>query len=312
MEQVLLLVAPVVGIALVGYVCVRFDYVSLDTAEGVARFAYNVVIPVIIFQTMARSGWPDRWDNLFDVFASFYIGAAVALVVGMFLARFMFGSSHAEQRALGIGGSHGQVALVGIAAVTLILKSNLALPMLYIVGLHGLVMSLLVSLISGILGGRASDLPNALAGAAKKQIRNPLLIALVAGVLFDALNISLPGLVNSIIGTIADAVLPVTLFGFGGMMVRYKLSGSMNKPATIAAVKLAIHPAIVWLLATEVFVPIYGAWIWMAVMLAAMPTTMGADGPVERGGGDAAGAAIALNALLGIVSLAALVYIIRM
>lgn len=310
MEQALLLVAPVVGIALLGFVCTRFNYITQDTADGVARFGYNVVVPVIIFQTMARSGWPERWDNLGAILVGFFGGAAIAMVVGMFLARFLFNSSQSEQRALGIGASHGHVVLVGIAAVTLILKSNLALPMLYIVGLHGLVMSLLVALIGGVFGGKASDLPNALSAAVKKQVRNPLLIAFVVGVAFEALEISLPTAAGTAINTVADAALAVTLFGFGGMMARFRIGGNMQKPATIAAVKLIAQPAATWLLLTNVFVPAYGSWIWMAVMLAAMPTTMGADGPTDRGGGDTTGSTVALNAAAGIVSLTGLVYII--
>lgn len=310
MEQAFLLVAPVVGIALIGYFCTRFDYVSQDTADGVARFAYNVVIPAVIFQTMVRSGWPERWDNLFAILASFYGAAALAMIAGILVARYVFHSSQGEQRALGIGGSYGQVALVGIAAVALILKSNLALPMLYIVALHGLVMSLLVALVGGIMSGRLDGLPDALGNAAKKQARNPLLIAFVLGVALEALEVSLPAAVNTVIDTFADAALPVTLFGFGGMLARYRISGSLQKPAAIAALKLVVHPAAAWLLVTNVFVPAYGAWVWMTVMLAAVPTTMGADGPTERGGGEAAGTAIALNALAGMVSLTALVYII--
>lgn len=310
MEQALLLVAPVVGIALLGFVCTRFDYISQDTADGVARFGYTVVVPVIIFQTMARSGWPERWDNLGAVLASFFGGAAIAMIVGMLVGRFLLNSSASEQRALGIGGSHGHVVLVGIAAVTLILKSNLALPMLYIVGLHGLVMSLLVVLIGGLMGGKTRDLPDALMAAAKKQVKNPLLIAFVVGVVFEAFELSLPRVVNGAIGTVADAALAVTLFGFGGMMARFRIAGNLKKPGTIAVVKLVVQPAVTWLLVTNLFVPAYGAWIWMAVMLAAMPTTMGADGPTERGGGDTTGTTVALNALAGIASLTALVYII--
>lgn len=310
MEQALLLVAPVIAIALLGFLCTRFDYLSQDTADGIARFGFNVVVPVMVFQTMARSGWPSRWDNLGAVLLSFFGGAAIAMIVGMLVGRFLLNSSASEQRALGIGGSHGHVVLVGIAAVTMILKSNLALPMLYIIGLHGLVMSLLVVLITGVMSGRAGDLPNALANAAKKQVKNPLLIAFVAGVVLEALNVSLPNMANTVINTLADAVLPVTLFGFGGMMARYRIGGNLRKPGAIAVIKLVAMPAITWLLVTQLFVPAYGAWIWMAVMLAAMPTTMGADGPAERGGGDTTGTTVALNAVAGAVSLTALVYII--
>jgi len=310
MEQALLLVAPVVAIALLGFLCTRFDYISQDTADGIARFGYNVVVPVLVFQTMVRSGWPSRWDNLGAVLGSFFVGAAAAMIVGMLVGRFLLNSSASEQRALGIGGSHGHVVLVGIAAVTMILKSNLALPMLYIIGLHGLVMSLLVVLIAGVMSGRAGDLPNALANAAKKQARNPLLIAFVLGVVLEGFEVSLPNVANTVINTIADAALPVTLFGFGGMMARYRIAGNLRKPATIAALKLAVQPAITWLLVTKLFVPAYGAWIWMAVVLAAMPTTMGAEGPAERGGGDTTGTTVALNAVAGAVTLTALVYII--
>ena len=311
MEQSLLTVLPVVGIALLGLACVKTGYLAQGAADAIARFAYAVILPLMIFRTMTQEGWPTRWDNGVEAIAAYFIAAALALVAGILLARLVFRSSAAEQRAIGIGGSHGNVALMGLPAVVMILGANLGQPILLIVGLHGLVMAPVVIAVAALFAGRTNDLPKLLGTALRNQIRNPLLIALAAGLLANRLGLRLPEAADAIIRGLAAAAVPVALFGAGAVLARYRFGGALGKPAAIAAVKLVLHPAVAWLLAAKLF-SLPGSWIWVVTMLAAMPTTMGADLPGDKPATGEAGTAVLLGAVLSVASLAVLVYIIRM
>lgn len=307
MEHSILVVLPVFAMALVGYLCVRFGYVPRDAADGIARFAYYVLLPLLIFRTMARSGLPDSSGPVVDALGSFYLGAAVAMVAAMLLFRILFAGSASERRVAAVGASHGQVALLGVPAVFLILGGNLGQPTFFIVGLHGVAMAVLAGLVAGIAGLSLSGLLGGLWDALARQIMNPLPIALVAGLLHHHLALPMPRIADIVIGEFAQALVAVALFGFGGLVARSRLAAS-GPTLLISAVKLGVHPAATWLLARELF-GLSGSWALAATLLAAMPTTMGADLPDEDGEGDGT---VALGAVLALPSLAALAYILRL
>ena len=80
----------------------------------------------------------------------------------------------------------------------------------------------------------------------------------------------LPDIVNSILRILSSALYPCSLFALGGMLVRYKFSDQLQEAGAVSALKLAVHPLIVWVLAG----PLLGLrndWVWVAVMLALMP-----------------------------------------
>ncbi|HEM45560.1 MAG TPA: hypothetical protein ENO23_00780, partial [Alphaproteobacteria bacterium] len=103
MEHSILVVLPVFAMALVGYLCVRFGYLPRDAADGIARLAFYVLLPLLIFRTMARSGLPDSSGPVVDALGSFYLGAAVAMVAAILLFRILFAGSASDRRVAAVG-----------------------------------------------------------------------------------------------------------------------------------------------------------------------------------------------------------------
>jgi malonate transporter len=51
---ILNLVVPVTGVILIGWLAGYFNYVSRDISEGLIHFAYNIAMPALLFDTLAR------------------------------------------------------------------------------------------------------------------------------------------------------------------------------------------------------------------------------------------------------------------
>lgn len=309
MENAILVVLPVAGIVLLGFACVKIGYISEDAAGGVARFAAAVAIPLLAFRTIERAGWPASADNTLEIFGSFYGAALLVLVVALVVAHALFHSGAADAWAAAVGSSHGNVILLGIPAVLMIVGGDIGQPLFFLVALHGLVMAILTALVAALAERRLGELLSGVWAAAAEQIRNPLLIGVLLGLLWNRLGLPLPASVDGIIGTLAKVAAPVALFGFGGVVARYPIAGALGMPMAISVLKLGLNPVLVWLIATRLF-SLPGSWIWAAVVLAAMPTMMGADATGERpersGGG-----AVGLSTLLAAGSLVVLVYLMR-
>ncbi len=306
MEKSLILVLPVLGMALIGYLVVRFGWLSQAVADGVSRFAVAVAVPVVVFQTMANSKLPKDLTNIWELLGSYYGGALLVFILAMATARFAFHGAASEQGAYGAYATNSNVVLLGLPAVILVLGSKWTTLMI-LVGTHGLVMAMLATIVIGFSRGQTGNLPQNLWKDVATQAKQPILIALVAGLLVNQFNVSLPGPANQIIALFADAGVPCALFAAGGTLARFSISGITQQNAAICALKLAAFPVIVWVLAKQVM-SIPTSWAWIAVMLATMPIAFDVQ---SRGrGGEADSSTVALSNVLGAVSLTALTYII--
>jgi len=306
MEKSIILVLPVLGMVLIGYLVVKFGWLSQAVADGVGRFAVTVAVPVLVFQTMASSKLPKDLTNIWELLGSYYGGALLVFILAMAVAHFAFHSSASEQGAYGTYATNSSVIMLGLPAVILILGSKWTTLMI-LVATHGLVMAMLATLVIGLARRQTGNLPQNLWKDIAGQAKNPILIALVAGLIINQFSVSLPGPAGKIIAQFANAAIPCALFAAGGTLARYSLSGITQQNAAICALKLAAFPVIVWVLATQVM-SIPGSWTWIAVMLATMP--IGFDVQSKGRGGDADSSTVALSNVLGAVSLMVLTYVI--
>ncbi len=304
MEKSLLLVLPVLGVVLIGYLAVKFSWLSHAVSDGVSRFAVALAIPLLVFHTLATSTLPKNVGNIWELLATYYGGALLVFVLAVLVARFVFHSSVAEQSTYGTYATSSNVVLLGLPAVILVLGSKWTTLMI-LVGTHGMVMALMSTAIDGIARRKTAKLGDSLWQDVKREARQPVFIALAAGLLVNQVQITLPGPVNQLITLVAGAAVPCALFAIGGILARLSIPAVTPRTAAICAFKLAAFPAAVWAIATYV-VSIPASWTWIAVMLATMPIAL----DVQPKGKTGDSGTVALSNVLGGVSLLGLTYII--
>jgi predicted permease len=102
-------------------------------------------------------------------------------------------------------------------------------------------------------------------------VRNPILIAMLAGVLFAYLEWPIPLAGERFLDMLAGAAGPTALFALGLTLYGQPLKGDMKEIGWLTLVKLAIHPLVTWALVRFVFV-LDPFWEQAAILLAATPT----------------------------------------
>ena len=310
MEAIFWQILPVVVIVGLGYAAVRFDFVSQAANEGITRFVFAVALPALIFRTLAISNVEGNLQFIWKILAGYYGGALAVMLLGIVVAKFVFNKGRAEQHILAVGASHSNLILLGVPAVLVLLGDRYAMPLLLVVGLHGMVMAILLTLVSRVRGGKAGELPLAIWQTIVNQAKNPIFIALVAGVLYSVFDPArLSGTwANTVLTILGNAVLPASLFGLGGMMVRYRFAGQMPEAAAVSALKLVAHPLIVFLIANQALG--LNNWAWVAAMLAAMPVGFNMHNMASRSqqGATLASTATALSTALAVVTVIAFLY----
>lgn len=306
------IVMPLFGIMAAGYVAGRYRMLPDGGSEVLGRFVFVVALPALIFRNLAISDIAGNAQFIWKILISYYVGALAIMLLGIIIAQMVFRMGKAEQNIFAVGASHSNLILLGVPAVLILMGPKLVTPLVLVVGVHAMFMAILLTLVSHIRAGKAGDAPKAIWTSVVNQAKNPIFIALALGIIYSLFiqgEYSLPATVNAILKILGNAVLPASLFGLGGMMVRYKIGSQVPQAAAVSALKLVAFPVIVWLLAKHAFG--LNTWAWAAAMMAAMPVGFNMHNMASRsqGGAALAGTTTALSTILSVVAVVALLYL---
>ncbi len=270
---ILEIIFPVFAIALLGYIVAYKGLFTIDDIQGISRFVFIIAIPVLLFDSLAHIELPEQLNWAF--LASYYGVALLMFALGMMASKHWFGHSAREQSVFGLGSAYSNMVLVGLPLISSGLGEEALLPVFMLISIHSALLFFMVTLFAERNGGNGLS-PRAIARQTiRSLVRNPIIIGLVLGLIFNLFSIPIPTAVDSAIGIISRAALPCALFVLGASLSAYKLAGHFAEAWTMVGLKLLLQPILVWILAFVVFRidPLWGA---VAVMMAGMPVGINA------------------------------------
>jgi predicted permease len=132
--------------------------------------------------------------------------------------------------------------------------------------------------------------------ALKAAASNPLPWSIAVGAAVGALGVQLPGPLNKTVAMLADSASPVALFTIGAVLSRSgranRAAGRVTPPALympVAAIKLLLHPALVFALAAAarwLGAPLSQGQLVALTLAAALPSASNVSLLAERYGAD--------------------------
>ena len=137
----------------------------------------------------------------------------------------------------------------------------------------------------------------------REILLNPLILATAGGIAFSLGGLALPVMLNSALGLLSQASLPMGLIAVGSGL---RLQGLQSERSTLwygVLAKLLVVPAIAWELAT--LFGLSGVYFNIAVLMAALPvSTMAYVLATRMGGdGDTIAAQVMLSTMLAALTL---------
>jgi predicted permease len=293
-------VLPVFGLIAFGYVCAWTGLLRERVAEGVSDYVYTIAIPLLIFRTLAEARLPDV--SPWGYWGVYFFGAAVAWAAAQTLSVFAFGRPTREAIVHGLTSAQSNIVLVGIPLVLSAVGQAGAVPLILLVAVNLPLMMLAATLMMEGSGGGLSRA--ALLSVARNLATNLILIGFAVGLAAQLLEIRPGGAPKAIIDMIAQSAVPCALFAMGLALRRYGVLGDISMSSVVTALKLLVHPLVVWLLVTFV-VPIPPVFATVAVLFAAMPCGINAYLLAERYrvGVPAAAGAVTLSTSLSVLTI---------
>jgi predicted permease len=284
------LLLPDFMLILVGWVVCRFTPLNRSVWDGAERLVYYLLFPTLLFSAILR-------NPLQPAALAGLAGSGVAVTgIGIALA---FALRHWPGVDPLMHASGAQTAFRFNSYVALALAERIA-------GTQGLAwIALLVSLCVPLCNV-AAVWPLARHGGhgfARELVRNPLIIATVAGLACNLLGVQLPDLAVTTLGRIGSAALPIGLMAVGAGLTLGALRESPGLATALMAIRHAVLPAVGIALVVALGLP--PAQQALVVAFAALPTASSAYVLAARMGGHGGFVAglVTLSTLLGMASL---------
>jgi malonate transporter len=270
MTTILATVLPVFGMIMLGYGFARFKLIDEMAGRGISQFVFNVAVPALLFKTVATMNSQDvaPWNLWF----AFFGGLALTWLAASFVSRFLPVMNESGGAASAMGASYGNLALLGTPLALAHFGQAVAVPLGLILSIHAPILWFAGTLHREL--ARHSGQVSAL--TLLKQLffdlaKNAIILALIAGSLWQATGLGLNPIPDKMLSMLADASVPTALFALGLSLAGYSLSGSWTAMVLLITLKMIFMPLAVFGLSHYVF-HMPSLWSKIAVLFAAMPS----------------------------------------
>jgi hypothetical protein len=250
--RILGLTAPLFVLVLLGYALTRWARWPKAVADALTRFVFSVAIPALLFRLMSDfSRLPPVDARLLIA----YFGACfVVFLLARFIAARFFRLDGVAQSVFALGGIFANNVLLGIplAKVTLGEPSLPAISLVLV--FNALLLWTLVTVSVEWARHRALSWSGYLQ-AAKAVLANPVVASILIGTGWGVAGLPLPAFVDQTLALISEAAVPLSLIALGMGLAEYGIREGWRVSTAITVLKLAVQPAVVWLLAWMLSLP---------------------------------------------------------
>ncbi len=246
------LAAPLFALVLVGYVLVRGLGWPEVTGAALSRFVFAVALPALLFRTMvARSEQPPVDARLL---IAFFGGCVAVFVIARLIAWRAFGLDGVAQSVFATGGIFSNNLLLGLPLAEATLGRRAVPAVALVLVFNSLILwTLSTASVAWARHGRLSA--RQFAETVRAVVTTPIVAAILAGTAFGTVGVRLPTGVDRPLGMLGSAATPLALVALGMGIAKYGVRESWRTSASITAVKLVVHPVVVWLLARLLGLP---------------------------------------------------------
>jgi len=230
---------PVFLLMLLGYVFRKIGVIDLEFADKMNRFVFLALLPVLLFKELSLSDFSAIWDLkylLFCFFATFF-SIMIMCVTSAFLrdksicGEFIqagFRSSAALLAYAFVQNVYGEAKIVALMVIGAVPLYNVA--------------SVVILMLLRPKQGRLNRV--VLKNTLKGVIKNPLILGILAGMIWALLKIPQPVIMKKSISTFSAAATPLGLLALGASFDVKEVFSKIRPVLVSSSFKLIILTAI--------------------------------------------------------------------
>jgi len=235
-------VAPVFLLVALGYFVKRIGVINENFVEVTSRFVYSVSLPALVFINIVEIDLSEAID--FNQIIYIYSATLVSFFL-IWLISIPFIKEGKNLSVFVQGAYRSNFAIVGFAIVSKLFGNfalgKAALVLAFILPLYNILAVIILTV--PLRKERKLNLKNTL----YEIMFNPLIIAVVIGLIFSYFKIVIPSFINSTIGFLSELALPLALVGIGGSLNLQNIKKASGLAFTSSAIKVILVPLILTL-----------------------------------------------------------------
>ncbi|MBD0416402.1 AEC family transporter [Oryzicola mucosus] len=258
------------GLVALGYLSGVTRFLNTSVGDGMTTFATSVALPLLLFRTMAGAEFHGTAPWAF--WAAYFCAVIVTWTTGHFIVTRVFGREPRAGVVGGVSSAFSNLVLLGIP-FTLGVYGEAGFEILsLLIAVHLPTMLMASAVLFEVFGPPQMEKlhPARIAlDFLRKLLRNPLIIGILAGLLWRFTGLAMPSVATRMIDALADIAAPLALFAMGLGLQKFGISGNLRAAFTLSMLKLGLMPAVAVLAAWAFGLPPLTAQI--AVAVAALP-----------------------------------------
>ncbi len=309
MADISALLLPFFGLILIGYLAARVTRQPAEALGWMNTFIIYAALPALFFKLVSRTPVEDlaRIDFIVTDIAATYVIFVLVFLISRYLRRAPFADSTIQA----FGGAYGNIGYMGPGLALLAFGEAAAVPVALIVCLENATHFMVAPAMMAVAGGDRRPPLQLAADVVRKVALHPFILSTALGFLVAASGVAVPEAASRLVDYLAQAAAPCALFAMGVTLALRPLRRIPVEISYLAAAKLLIHPAAVYLalsLAGD-FDPV---WVYSAVLLAALPTATNVFVISQQYGiwQERASATVLITTILSVLTLPVLLYLI--
>ena len=211
---------PIFLMMVLGMIFRKIGWMDIEFAEEMNKFVFLVPLPVLLFSDLATVDFEEVWNIRFVIFCFIVTFISIAIVAGI---SFLWKDKTIQGEFIQ-SSYRSSAALLGIAFIQNI-YGNAGMAPLMIIGSVPLY---------NVMAVDREVWKKTLKGI----MTNPIIIGIVAGLIWSALRIPMPLILNKAVSSIGAVATPMGLMAMGAAFDFKKAMGKVKPAVTAAFIKL--------------------------------------------------------------------------
>lgn len=243
MGQILAVTGPIYLMIAIGYACGRFGVFSRDDFRVLGRFVVTVALPALLFTSLSQQPIGQLLNLRY--LGAYLVGSLLAFGLVMWGMLRWRGKSRTLAVLSGMGSSCSNSGYIGYPIAVQVLGPVASIALALNMVVENLLMLPFALALADGSGGHTWQ--RIVMQTLSRLARNPVILAIVAGVLVSALGLPPLGPFGRTVNMLSLASTSVALFVIGGSLVGLAIGTLLRDVVSVSSAKLLLHPLAVGL-----------------------------------------------------------------
>lgn len=238
-------VLPIFAIGAIGFVLGKRGTFDFGMAMTINKFVTFVAMPTLAFRLLARAPL-EEFD--FSLLSGFFVTELAMYAAGFVIGRYIFGADIKESVLLGLASALTNHFLYVLPIATTLFGEAAVTPIISIVTMDVIIIFSGTIILMEVLATKDGSSGKTIS----KIARNPLLIAMVFGLLAGILKLPIPKGIDVFLVFAGGAAAPCLLFSLGVILSQPQKKTRPMLPVAITGLKLIVHPILAWIILVSI------------------------------------------------------------